>query len=273
MPSSLAVSLVSEHLFLPLRPRPSPFSPRCCRRCHGNRRRLKLRGGLEGRARGAGGGAEQVGEGGKWGKTRGIWPESRRRSGYKPSGWSLLGKAKMPGAGQCGQRPHSLADWGVAEGQCGRGRGSEWAGSGRRRGLLEAGGRGLAYSTKGGGQRKGRGLRLGNRPEMRAGLTRQGRDVVPCAERRQGLRGLLSKKLRGAGVFGKENPGVGRSDVSVFLRWRPVRIPSEQNLLPQLYVPGRRLLGDSKVLDCCVARQRGNGKWREKGNGGWGRVL
>lgn len=72
---------VSEHLFLPLRPRPSPYSPRCCRRCHGNRRRLKLRGGLEGRARVAEGGAEQVGEGGKWGKTGGIWLESRRRSG------------------------------------------------------------------------------------------------------------------------------------------------------------------------------------------------
>lgn len=107
---------------------------------------------------------------------------------------------------------------------------------------------------------------------MRAGLTRQGRGVVPCAKRRQGLRGL-SKKLRAAGVFGKENPGVGRSDVSVFLRWRTVKISSEHNLLPQRYVPGRRLLGDGKVLDRCVARQRGNGKWREKGNEGWGRVL
>lgn len=85
-----------------------------------------------------------------------------------------------------------------------------------------------------------------------------------------GFAGLLSKSLRGARVFGKENPGVGRSDVSIFLRWRTVQISSEHNLLPQLYVPGRRLLGDSKVLDCCVARQRGNGKWREKemGDGG-----
>lgn len=46
-----------------------------------------------------------------------------------------MGKAEMPGAGQCGRRPHSLAGRGVAEGQCGRGRGTEWAGSGRRRGL------------------------------------------------------------------------------------------------------------------------------------------
>lgn len=75
------------------------------------------------------------------------------------------------------------------------------------------------------------------------------------------------------GDFGKENPGVRRSDVSIFLRWRPVQISSE-HLLSQLYVPGRRLLGDSEVLDCCVAKQRGNGKWREKGNGlEWGRVL
>lgn len=73
------------------------------------------------------------------GKDRGYLagvPEAKR---LRPSGWSLLGKAKVSGAGQYGLRPHSLVDWGVAEGQCGRGRGSEWAGSGRRRGLLEAG--------------------------------------------------------------------------------------------------------------------------------------
>lgn len=149
MPGSLPVS-ASENLFLPLRPRPSPFSPRCCRRCHGNRRRLKLRGRLEGRARVSEGGAEQVGEGGEWEKTGGIGPDPGGEA-VKPSGWSLLGKAEMPGAGHCGQRPHSLADRGVAAGQCGRGRGSEWAGSGRGRGLLEAGGWGLAYSIEGGG--------------------------------------------------------------------------------------------------------------------------
>lgn len=131
---------------------------------------------------------------------------------------------------------------------------------------------GVWLTLKGGGQQpleRGGALGLGNL-KVRAGLAWQGRDVVPCAERRQGLRGLLPKSLRGAGVFGRENPGVGRSDVSIFLRWRPVQISSEHNLLPQLYVPGRRLLGDSQGLDCCVARQQGNGKWREKGNGGWG---
>lgn len=80
MPGSLPAS-ASENLLLPLRPRPSPFSPRCCRRCHGNRRRLKLRGRLEGRARVSEGGAEPVGEGEEWDKTRGAGPEPRRRSG------------------------------------------------------------------------------------------------------------------------------------------------------------------------------------------------
>lgn len=42
-----------------------------------------------------------------------------------PSGWSLLGQAKMTGAGQCGQQPHSLAGRGVAKGQYGRGWGSK----------------------------------------------------------------------------------------------------------------------------------------------------
>lgn len=89
----------------------------------------------------------------------------------------------------------------------------------------------------------------------------------PMCPNEAGVSRRLSKSLRGARVFGKENPGVGPSDVSVFLRWRPVQISLEHNLLPQLYVPRRRLLGDSKVLDSCVARQPGNGKWREKGNG------
>lgn len=63
-----------------------------------------------------------------------------------------------------------------------------------------------------------------------------------------------------------------RCDVSIFLRWRPVQISSEYPSYLSS-VPGRQLLGDGKVLDCCVAWQRGNGKWREKGNGGWERVL
>lgn len=39
-----------------------------------------------------------------------------------------MGKAKMTGAGQCGQRPHSLADMGVAKGQYGGGRGANGRG-------------------------------------------------------------------------------------------------------------------------------------------------
>lgn len=129
----------------------------------------------------------------KWGRGESrerprIFGQSPGGEAVKPSGWSSLGKAKMMGAGQFGQRPHSLAARGVAEGQCGRGRvegESTWAGSGRRRGLLEAGGRGLADSFKGGGQQpseRGGALGLGNPLKMRAGLTRQGRGVVPCAD-------------------------------------------------------------------------------------------
>lgn len=94
----------SENLSLPLRPRPSPFSPRCCRRCHGNRRRLKLRGGLEGRARVSEGGAERGGRG-ESGERPGALGRSPGGEAVKPSGWSSLGPARMPGAGQGGQRP------------------------------------------------------------------------------------------------------------------------------------------------------------------------
>lgn len=68
---------------------------------------------------------------------------------------------------------------------------------------------GVWLTLKGGGQQpleRGGALGLGNL-KVRAGLAWQGRDVVPCAERRQDLRGLLPKSLRGAGGLWKGESG------------------------------------------------------------------
>lgn len=100
----------------------------------------------------------------------------------------------------------------------------------------------------------------------RAGLTREGRGVVPVWIG-DPVRVAVVPVTAGCGGLWKGESVGWRYDVSIFLRWRAVQI-SSVTLLPQLSVPGRQLLGDGKVLDCCVARQRGNGKWREKGNEG-----
>lgn len=159
-------------------------------RCHGNRRRLKLRGVQEGRARVVEGGAEQVGVG-----------ESRERPGLfglrpggeavKSSGWSLLGKAEMPGRDSVA---NGLIHWSMGRGeggQCGRGRGSEWAVSGRRRGLRGRwAGSSLLYRGSWATLGKGRGFRAGYPDRSEGGADPAGRGVVPSAERRHGSRGL-----------------------------------------------------------------------------------
>lgn len=62
------------------------------------------------------GGAEQMGAGGKVGKREGAFGLGPGGEVVKHSGWSLLGKTKMLGAGQCGQQLHSLVGRGVVEG-------------------------------------------------------------------------------------------------------------------------------------------------------------
>lgn len=128
-----------------------------------------------------------------------------------------------------------------------------------------------AYSIGGGGQQPSErgGTTLPDQHE--GGADPGGSGCGSCTERRPGSCGGSQVTAGCGGLWKGESVG-WRCDVSIFLRWRPVQISSEYPSYLSS-VPGRQLLGDGKVLDCCVAWQRGNGKWREKGNGGWERVL